>query len=100
MRVVLPTPAERGEALLAEIADLSLHDRIDALRPLVAALQPLLDRTLDELAEEQRPKGKLTTDAQGQPAIIGAIVASSVRQAMDIKGGHDLLTTFLEATRS
>jgi hypothetical protein len=42
----------------------------------------------------------LTVDAQGQPAIVGAIVASSVRQAMNIKGGHDLLTTFLEATKS
>jgi hypothetical protein len=101
MKVVIPTPAERGEVLLSEIAELSLHERIDALRPLVAALQPLLDRTLDELAEERCPRGELKEDAHGRLVEgVGALPAAFVRQAMGIRGGHDLLNTFLEATKS
>jgi hypothetical protein len=100
-RVVIPTLAERGEALLAEIADLPLHERIDALRPFAAAVKPLLDRTLDEMAEERRPKGKLTTDTpDGQPAIVGSIPAEFIRRTMDIKGAHCLLNTFVESTKS
>jgi hypothetical protein len=99
-RVIIPAPAERGEALVADIADLALHERIDALRPLVAALQPLLDRTLDELADHLRPKGELKPDAHGELTIVGSIVAGSVRHAMDEVGGRDLLNVFLTATKN
>jgi hypothetical protein len=42
---------------------------------------------------------QVSTDATGQPAIVGAIVAGSVRREMDTKGGHDLLNVFLTATK-
>jgi hypothetical protein len=63
-------------------------------------LQPLLDRTLDEVAEERRPKGELKTDVCGQVVVAGSIPAGFVRQGMNIKGGHCLLTTFIEATKN
>jgi hypothetical protein len=98
-KVIVPSLTERVEALLSEIASLALHERIDALRPLVAALQPLLDRTLNELAEEWSPKGNLRTGATGQLEIVGAVPPATVRQAMNIRGGYDLLVAFIESTR-
>jgi hypothetical protein len=99
-RVVVLLLEKRIKALLEEITDLSLHERIDALRPLVAALQPLLDRTLDEIAEERRFKGKLTTNTPtGEPEIVGSIPVGFIRQRMDMRAGGCLLTAFIEATK-
>jgi hypothetical protein len=62
-------------------------------------LQPLLDRTLDEVAEERRPKGELKTDVCGQVVVAGSLPVGFVRQEMDKRGGYCLLNTFIDATK-
>jgi hypothetical protein len=51
----------------------------------------MLDEALDALAEEQRPKGALSTDATGHPAIVGGILQTLIRRMMNAKGFGDCL---------
>jgi len=91
-------PAERGVELLEQIGVLELHERIAALRPIAEAMKPLVNKTLDDLAEHTRPKGHMVIDQCGQSVIAGAASAGEVRMEMELRGGRDLLNTFLTAT--
>jgi len=91
-------PAERGVELLEQIGVLELHERIAALRPIAEAMKALLDKTLDDFAEDIRPRGQMVIDQCGQSVIAGAASAGEVRMEMELRGGRDLLNTFLTAT--
>jgi len=55
----------------------------------------VLQRT--ELARTLGCRSVISSDCH---RVEGALPVGSVRRLMDVKGGHDLLTTFLESTRS
>jgi hypothetical protein len=78
--------SSNGSELVEELFDVSAEEQVEALK----ALDEQLEHALDELAEELRPKGALTTDATGQPAIVGSIPVAYIRMQLDQKGRGNL----------
>jgi hypothetical protein len=66
-------------------ATASLKQKV-TLEERVIALMDELDAALDELAEQKRPKGRLSSDTpDGLPAIVGALPAGSMRVEFDLR---------------
>jgi hypothetical protein len=99
-KVIIPSLKEHMIALMEELVSAPVEEQIEVL----TAINQMLDNALDVLAEEKRPKGKLTTDAVGRPAIVGALPAGSVRVEFDLQArkqfpGECLCKSYLAAIK-
>jgi hypothetical protein len=70
---------EKAHDLIAQVLTASPGQQ----REIIEAFRDALDQALDDLAERLRPKGEAKLDAQGQPAIVGAIPARYLRLQFD-----------------
>src|SRR6266545_5617352 len=91
----IPSLAARVLALLRELETASAEQQ----REVITLWRDVIDKRLDGIAEGLTPKGKLTVDACGNAAIVGAIPVGFVRQQLDIAGGHCNCKSMIEALK-
>jgi hypothetical protein len=90
-----PSLKQRAEALLVDLLSAPTSEQ----REVLTLWRDALDKALDDIAQGLAPKGKLTTDAMGQPAIVGAIPSGWIRNQIDIRGGHCHCRSLVEALK-
>jgi hypothetical protein len=94
--VLIPTLKERAAALVEALLEAPASEQ----REVLTAWRDALDRALDDLAEQLRPKGELGTLANGEVGNIGSIPVGWIRQQLDIRGGHCHCRALIEASKS